>query len=100
MLLDVYEASDLDDLEHLGAIALRLGPAAIAAATSAGDQLQAPDVVRAAHELGMRLVASQMTRVVDERHLFALGFDYVSQDFDAVRPVGPNDIMRKSRRTV
>jgi hypothetical protein len=79
LLLDHDDDVDLQRLTEKGILGIRLGAEALAGSGQGAKTSRARTVVRAAHDLGLRSVASQISSPEHVRSLLAIGFDYVSQ---------------------
>ena len=98
-ILHRYEIGFLfsaDEQREFGPLAERgiLGVCADAATAlrsgKKGSQCGARQLVRKAHDLGLRSIASQIPTLEDVRNLLALGFDYVSQSTEGFIPTEPS----------
>lgn len=79
LLLEHDGEVDLERFTEKGILGVRLGAVTLGGSGQKAQTPQTRRVLRAAHDLGLRSVASQISSSSDVRDLLAIGFDYVSQ---------------------
>ena len=79
LLLEHDDEVDLERFTEKGILGVRLGAVTLEGPGQRAKTSRTRRVVRAAHDLGLRSVASQISSSVDVQDFLAIGFDYVSQ---------------------
>ena len=87
LLLDHDDQVDLERFTEKGIVGVRLGAVTLGEPGHGAGSCRTRSVLRAAHDLGLRSVASQISSTVDVRDLLEIGFDYVSQSHLGFAPV-------------
>lgn len=94
LLLEHDGEVDLERFTEQGILGVRLGAVTLRGSEQRSQTIRrARRVVRAAHDLGLRSIASQIPSSVDVRDFLAIGIDYVSQrnlGFVPAIGAGPN----------
>ena len=99
VLLHVDPATmvDVQWLAGSGILGLRLAGGAISAEGRSEAALSMRRLVRDAHEMGMRVVVSQLPDAVSEIGLFAAGIDYVSRPGAGFGPAEADHLFKRAR---
>jgi hypothetical protein len=82
--------SELSALAEKGILGVRVDAKATPRAGTTGNRFDARQLVRVAHDLGLRSIASQIRSQEDVRNLLAIGFDYVSHSDGGFIPTEPS----------
>ncbi len=97
LVIDANPETDIESACQRGALAIRLNGTAIAELIAHRRGSHWLSVLSRAREMGLRCIASQVPVHVDERELFALGFDYASR---VGHGLGPQDISHWLKESV
>lgn len=89
-LLETDDRNEMEALAETGILGVRVdAKAALASASETAHPWSARQLLRAAHDLGLRSIASQSSTPEDLGDLLALGFDYVSSSDGGFVPAEP-----------
>jgi len=89
-LLAIDGQSELRPLAEKGILAVRVDGDSALSPDTAPNALDTRRLLREAHDLGLRSIASQIPTAEGVRDLLALGFDYVSQNDGGFIPSEPS----------
>ena len=89
-LCSADEQCEFGPLAERGILGVRADAATVLRSGQRGSQSGALQLVRQAHDHGLRSIASQIPSTENARDLLALGFDYVSRSDEGFIPTEPS----------